>query len=131
MNENKKPLILIVDDEPAMLDIYARELSDADLDVVIASSGREGIDTAIERQPNLILMDVKMPEMDGVESALKLKGDPRTENIKIVFLSAFGDPMAVQIDKKFAREIGAMDFLQKGLGLREFAEKVKEYLKSE
>lgn len=129
MNENKKPLILIVDDEPAMLDIYARELRDADLDVAIATSGREGIDLALARQPDLILMDVKMPEMDGIEATLELKGNPNTADIRIVFLSAFGDPIAVQVDKKFAKEVGAIDFLQKGLGLKEFTEKIKGYLK--
>lgn len=130
MNENKKLTILIVDDEPAMLDIYARELRDANLDVVVATSGREGIDMATAQQPDLILMDVKMPEMDGVEAAMKLKENPKTSGIKIVFLSAFGDPIAVQIDKKFAKEAGAADFLQKGLGLKEFTEKIKSYLQA-
>lgn len=128
MSENKKPKVLIIDDEPAMLDIYSANLTDAEMEVIIASNGEEGVKLAAEHHPDLILMDVKMPVMNGVEAAMKLKDNPETRDLKVVFLSAFGDPAAIEIDQKFAKEIGARDFLQKGTSFKEFVKKVKSYL---
>lgn len=124
--ENKK--ILIVDDEPAMIDIYARELQDAGYEVSIATNGKEAIEFAASKKPDLIVMDVKMPEMDGVEATHQIKDNPETKEIKVVFLSAFGDPDAIATDKKYAQEMGALDFIQKGIGLKEFTDKIKTFI---
>ncbi len=124
--ETKK--ILIVDDEPAMIDIYARELQDSGYEVIIATNGKEAVELAASAHPDLIVMDVKMPEMDGVEATHQIKANEASKNIKVVFLSAFGDPDAIATDKKYAQEMGALDFIQKGLGLKEFTDKIAVYL---
>ena len=85
-------LILLVDDEQEMLDLYGAKLRNAGYSVITASNGEECIETAKEKKPALILLDLKMPVMDGAEAFVKLRDDPQTQNIKIAFLTAFSDP---------------------------------------
>lgn len=125
---NTKPVILIVDDEPQILKIYGDTFKDEGFEVITASSGQECLKLAQEKIPNLILLDVKMPDMDGVQVFTKLKEDPRTKDLKVVFVFAFGDPRSVEIDADVAKKIGAIDFLKKGLSLDELVKKVKIYL---
>jgi len=121
------PLILLVDDEPEILDLYSFSLQQAGFEVVTASNGEESIKIAGERHPSLILMDMKMPGMSGVDAFMKLQADPKTKDIKVVFLSAFSDPTNPDIDARAAHELGAVDYLRKGLSLDEFTQKVKQY----
>lgn len=125
----KKTLILLIDDEPEILDLYETVLTREGFDVITALNGRDGIVLAKKRTPDLILLDLKMPVMDGMETFDKLKEDPETRDIKVVFLTAFGDPKhEVDIDAKFAKEIGATDFLKKGMELGVFLEELKKYI---
>lgn len=123
------PIILLVDDESQILDVYSAKLRQVGYEVFTASDGAEAIKLAKEKQPDLILMDVKMPVKDGVDAAAGLKEDPATSAIKIVFLTAFSDPLRPEIDLKFAKELGALDFIVKGISLDELAEKVAGYIK--
>jgi CheY-like chemotaxis protein len=127
MENRTKKLILIVDDEPEIVDIYKTELELAGFDIITAANGMEGIQTAKEKMPDLILMDFKMPGMDGIETFTRIHNDPATKDIKVVFLSAFGDSNVVEGDVKAAKDIGALDFLKKGTDLEEIVAKVKEY----
>lgn len=125
----QKTTILLVDDEQEMLDTYSRVLEQAGFEAITALGGNRGLELAKEKHPALILVDVKMPEMDGVETVNKLKQYPETSNIKVVFLSAFGDPDTLEsaTDHYIAKELGAIDFIKKGLPLDEFIKKIKEY----
>lgn len=125
---NIKPVILIVDDEPQILKIYGDTLKDEGFEVIMASNGQECLKLAQEKIPNLILLDVKMPDMNGIQVFEKLKEDPRTKDLKVVFISAFGDPRSVEIDADVAKQMGAIDFLKKGLSLDELIKRVKIYL---
>jgi CheY-like chemotaxis protein len=126
---SEKPLILIVDDEPEILKLYGAKLSKSGFDVVTAENGLLGIEAAKQsRQPNLILMDLKMPLMSGVEAFNKLQEDPSTTNIKVIFLTAFSDLRVPEVDAKFASEIGASDFIRKGIDLDELVTKVRDAL---
>ena len=127
--DNSK-VILLVDDEPDVLNLYRTALSQAGFEVITASNGAEAITMAKEKQPALILMDVKMPVMDGVEAASKIQEDPEIAKIKLVFLTAFSDPAKPEIDIKMAQGLGVVDFLKKGISLAELVEKVKQYLAS-
>lgn len=80
-------------------------------------------------KPDLILLDLKMPVMDGIETLTRLKENPETKDIRVVFLTAFSDPVFVGIDQKLAKDAGAIDFIKKGIDLNEVVEKVKGYLK--
>lgn len=129
METKKKMLVLLVDDEPEILDLYTVVLVREGLDVITAPNGKEGVMMAKARKPDLILLDLKMPIMDGIEAFDKLKEDPETKEIKVVFLTAFGDPKhEIDIDAKFAKEIGATDFLKKGMELSVFLQELKKYL---
>ncbi len=127
---DKKPLILLVDDEQEILDLYCTVLNNAGFETITALNGQECLDKLSGPvKPNLILLDLKMPVMDGVETLAKLQENPRTKGIKVVFLTAFSDPIFVGIDQKLAKESGALDFIKKGIDLKELVEKVKGYLK--
>jgi CheY-like chemotaxis protein len=81
--------VLLVEDDPDILKIAALALRfDGRFDVLQASSGREGLDVALQERPDLVVLDVMMPEMDGYETLRQLKGDPLTADIPVVFLTA-------------------------------------------
>jgi len=125
----KKPVILIADDEPEIVKIYQAKLEKAGFAIVTAENGALAIEMAKkEPRPDLILMDVKMPVMDGVEAFGKLREDPATKGIKVVFLTAFSDTRLPEVDNKFAAEMGASDFIKKGIDLTELVARVKQYL---
>jgi two-component system alkaline phosphatase synthesis response regulator PhoP len=121
-------LVLLVDDEQEILTLYGLALKNAGFEVITAINGAEAVEAAKNKNPDLILLDLKMPVMNGAEALSKIKEDPRLKDIKIVFLTAFSDPQRVEIDEKFAKESGALDFIRKGISLEEFIGKVKGYL---
>lgn len=132
MAEEKKPLILIVDDEQAFLDIFGTKLRSAGFDVVGALNGQALLDHIKEINPDLILLDVNMPGMSGLETLEKLKANPSTANAKVVFLTAFGEPLPVkellENDRRFALEIGATDYIRKSDDLDSVVSAVKAAL---
>lgn len=126
----QSPLILIIDDEPEFLEIFSLKLGAAGYGVETAQDGEEGIRKAKKTKPDLILLDMKMPEMSGADVITKLKGDPATKGIKVVFLSNYGDPREgpFQVNRRLSQEIGAMDYLKKVDDLDALVDKVKLFL---
>lgn len=122
------PLILMVDDETDLLATYKTKLERSGFRVLTAVNGKEGMETAIANHPDLILMDVKMPIMDGVEAQEKLKNNPATKDIKVVFLTAFSDPARPEVDERLAKENGVLDFIKKGISLDDLVARVREHL---
>ncbi len=103
------PTILAVDDNPDNLELLQQILED-EYDIILASGGAECIRCATERQPAVIILDVKMPEMDGYEVFQQLKEDERTREIPVIFLSArYRDPDRVVR----GLEMGAVDYITK------------------
>ncbi|MGE3310240.1 MAG: response regulator [Limisphaerales bacterium] len=82
--------ILIVDDEPHVLRVTELSLRRGGYEIIIGRNGREAIELALSRQPELIVMDVLMPEMDGLAALRHLKNDPATAGIPVILLSARG-----------------------------------------
>ena len=80
--------ILIVDDEKRMLEMLETRLSSAGYQVVQARDGEEGVEQAKKYLPDLILMDIMMPKMDGSQAVGWLQKDPKTKNIPVIFLTA-------------------------------------------
>ena len=121
------PLILIVDDEAAFREVLSVKLSSVGFAVDTAENASDGIKKAKALSPDLILMDMKMPGLSGADAVINLQEDSKTKNIKIVFLSAFGDPRheMEETDKNFARQIGAIDYIRKTDDLSLIVEKVK------
>lgn len=123
-----KPLILIIDDEKDIREIVRTKLESAGFEVADAESGRKGIALAKELKPDVILLDITMPEMDGGDVLYKLKGDEQTKNIKIFLFTGKGDarPEIVELNRKFARESGAVDFIRKEIDLNELVMKLRK-----
>ena len=112
MTSSGQSLILIVDDEPDFREIFSAKLSGAGFATEVADSAQGAIEKAKSLKPDLILMDVKMPVMDGPTAVMKLHEDPETKNIKIAFLTSLGDPRFElrDIDKKFSEEFGVQGY---------------------
>jgi DNA-binding response OmpR family regulator len=80
--------LLVVDDEPDILKVLAARLKQNDFEVITACDGKMALVQADLHRPDLIIMDIMMPVMDGTEAAQMLKGKPKTQHIPIIFLSA-------------------------------------------
>ena len=87
----KKEKILIVDDEADILEIVGYNLKKEGFDVFTAENGKKAIEVAIEVNPDLIILDVMMPEMDGIEACEKLRKIPELSETVITFLTARGE----------------------------------------
>jgi two-component system cell cycle response regulator DivK len=120
-------VILIVDDDPRTLKLLRDLLQPRGCSILEASDGKQGVDMARARMPDLILMDIKMPVMDGFEATRILKADPATKKISIIACTAF----AMQGDKEICLAAGCDDYMAKPLDTRAFVAKVKEYLKKQ
>lgn len=127
------PLLLIVDDDKDFQEVLVTKFKASGFDIVEANDGEEGVQKAKEVLPDLILMDVKMPKMDGVTAMLKLKEDDTTKKIKVILLTAFGDPQPEIYgnDKRFAKELGAYEYLLKTQDLEDIVGKAKTFLLQE
>ena len=104
-----KPLILIVDDEPFNVDYLEQELEEADHDTSVAVNGQEALAEVQRHAPDLILLDIMMPVMDGFEVLSRLKADPATRDIPVIVISAQNDLRSVVR----GIQLGAEDYLPK------------------
>lgn len=107
-NQRAKPRILTIDDTPANLQLLASALA-PDFAVQIATSGAMGLALVAKSTPDLILLDVMMPEMDGHEVCRRLKADPRFRAIPVIFLSAFDETES----ESAGLALGAADYISK------------------
>jgi len=123
-NNNLKPLILIVDDVPKNLQVLAGMLVKKNYELAIATNGREALVRLEEISPDLILLDIMMPEMDGFETCRKLKENPSTAEIPVIFLTAKTDPE--DILKGF--ELGGVDYVTKPFNSTELLARVHTHL---
>jgi len=117
-------VILIVEDDPRNLKLMRDLLQIRGYTTLEATDGKQGVDMARAKMPDLILMDIQMPVMDGFEATSILKADPVTKSITIVALTAF----AMQGDREKCIEAGFNDYITKPLDTRAFMTKIKEYL---
>ncbi len=108
MNPPRKPVVLIVDDTPTNIQVLAEALR-ADYRVKVAGSGKMALEIIQQAQPDLILLDVMMPDLDGYEVCRTLKIDPLTQNIPVIFVTAKTDT----VDETFGLQLGAVDYIAK------------------
>ncbi len=106
---HRTPKILIVDDEPFNVDYLEQELEDSNYTILTASNGRDALDQVRREQPDLILLDIMMPIMDGFEVLAHLQADPVLRNIAVIIISAMNDLASVIK----GIEQGAEDYLPK------------------
>lgn len=126
----ESPLVLIIDDEKDFRDIAEAKLLSAGFSVKTAESATQGIELARKLKPAIILMDVQMPNKDGIQATIELTEDPQTSDIHIIFLTNLGDtwPSVTEVNRKFAQEIGAMDYFKKSGSYDVLIEKIREAL---
>lgn len=105
----RKPLVLVVDDFADNREMYSEYLSFSGYDVIEATNGKEAIDAAQARLPDIIIMDLSLPVMDGWEATRRLKSDDRTRKIPVVALTGH----ALAGHSKGARDAGCDSFLAK------------------
>jgi CheY-like chemotaxis protein len=116
--------ILIVEDEPQNRKLFKDVLQYRGFTVLEARDGREGVALARQHRPDLILMDIQMPVMDGISATRTLKQDAVTQDITVVALTANAMPG----DREKILEAGCQDYISKPFRLHEFLEKIREYL---
>ena len=120
-----KPKILLVDDEPDALDLIQYNLKAAGYDVVTADDGEEALKKARTTQPALVILDVMLPEVDGLEVCKALRREPATATVPIIMLTA----KAAEIDRVLGLELGADDYVTKPFSPRELVLRVKSLLR--
>ncbi|NPA37395.1 MAG: response regulator transcription factor [Chlorobi bacterium] len=125
MAYNNTHKILLVDDEPDILEFLGYNLTKEGFDVHTATNGKEALDKAREIQPHLIILDVMMPEMDGIETCDELRKIPQLQNTIITFLSARGEDYT----QLAGFDAGADDFITKPVKPKILVSKVKALLK--
>ena len=117
--------ILAVDDEVHILELISFNLKAAGYHVVTALTGEEALKRCEVERPSLVLLDIMLPGIDGLEVCRRLKGDRMTSNIPIIMLTARGD----EVDKILGLELGADDCITKPFSVRELAARVKSLLR--
>lgn len=117
--------VLVVDDEKDLLELVAFNLTNAGFRVVTAATGAEALQQAREKLPDLIVLDILLPDLPGLEVCRILKSEAKTRTIPIVFLTAKGE----EIDRVVGFELGADDYVTKPFSPRELILRVKALLK--
>jgi len=117
-----KQRILVVDDEPAVSDLLVYNLRKAHYDVMVAADGREALRLARETPPNIILLDLMIPEVDGLDVCRELR---KTSDVPIIMITARGE----EIDRVVGLELGADDYVTKPFSIRELMARIKAVLR--
>ena len=120
-----KPRILCVDDEPSILKIFESLLAPHDYEIIKAQNGQEALEKLNQERVDLVLMDIMMPKLDGLEACKRIKGDERTRDIPVVMITA----LSTKADWIKGIEAGAEDFVSKPFDAREILDRVKTFLK--
>lgn len=103
-----KSRLLIVDDEPTNIHILSNILSE-DYEIRAANGGQRAIEAAISQSPDLVLLDMVMPEIDGLEVCKQLKANEATKDIPIIFVTSMSDPA----NEELGLQAGAVDYISK------------------
>jgi two-component system, cell cycle response regulator DivK len=116
--------ILLVEDNEMNRDMLSRRLARRGFEVLIAENGQSGVDLTVSERPDLVLMDMSLPVMDGWEATRRLKADPNTSAIPIIALTAH----AMASDRELALEAGCDDYDSKPVDLTRLVRKIEQLL---
>jgi signal transduction histidine kinase len=117
--------LLIIDDNPTNLEVIVEYLENAGFEVAVARNGEMGLKRAQVLKPNIILLDVLMPGIDGFETCRRLKNNERTQNIPVIFMTALDNPD----DKVKGFEVGGVDYITKPIHQEEVLARITTHLR--
>ena len=120
-----EPKILVVDDEPSIVEVVQYNLKKAGFRVITASDGQAGLQRCRAEEPDLVLLDLMLPKVDGLEVCRILKQDPKTRHIPIIMVTV----KAEETDRVVGLELGADDYVTKPFSPRELVARVKAVLR--
>ena len=116
--------ILLVEDNEMNRDMLSRRLARRGFEMLIAENGQSGVDLTVSERPDLVLMDMSLPVVDGWEATRRLKADPNTSTIPIIALTAH----AMASDRELALEAGCDDYDSKPVDLTRLVRKIEQLL---
>ncbi len=120
-----KPTILVIDDSPTNLEVICGTLMNAGYEVLVEMDGESGIQQAKDNHPDLILLDIMMPKIDGFETCSRLQSDAETKDIPIIFMTALTDTL----EKVRGLKLGAVDYITKPFHQDEVVARIELQLK--
>jgi len=120
-----KRKILLVEDNPATIDVIQKELEFLGYESIVAEDGKEGVEKASSSLPDLIIMDISLPKMDGLEASTAIRKNPKTQTIPILAATA----RALPGDKEKCLQAGCDDYIAKPFTHRELGAVIKKLLK--
>lgn len=121
-------IVLLADDDPLVIRMYQNKLQNDGYKVEIARDGEEVLVHVMKQKPDLILLDVMMPKMNGVETLKELKKEPKTQDIPVIILTNLGDKKE---DVEGATRLGALDYLVKSnITLKGLSKRVKQVMET-
>ena len=124
MSEVEKGIVLVVDDQPEDMKVLISSLQECGLTILVARQGEHAIDLAAQFTPDVILLDVRSPGMEGFETCHRLRSHETTHDIPIIFLM----PSSETVPKAKGFEVGGMDYLTKPFQPKEVIARVTAYL---
>ena len=120
--EDGKKRVLVIEDEVSISDIIRFNLTKEGYDVITAYDGRDGLEKALSQSPDLILLDIMLPYMDGFEVCRRVR---EKSSVPIIMLTAKEE----EVDKVLGLELGADDYITKPFGMRELVARIKSNLR--
>ena len=120
-----KPTILVIDDDHDLLGLLSLKLGKEEFKVLLASDGKSGFEMVKNKKPDLVVLDINMPKMSGLEVCKALRSDEKTIDVPIIMLTAKSE----EIDRVLGLEFGADDYLTKPFSPRELILRIKNILK--
>jgi DNA-binding response OmpR family regulator len=124
VTDERRPLVLIADDDPDILSLVKLRLERSGYDVVSAGDGQQALETARERTPDLALLDVMMPKLDGYEVTARLRQEEATRRLPVILLTA----RVQESDIARGIEAGADDYVKKPFSTHELRDRVQAVL---
>lgn len=121
----KKQSILVIEDERSLVEILTYNLTNEGFEVTSATDGLEGLRRAQREVPDLVILDLMLPVMDGLEICQKLRNDPRTQNVRILMLTARGE----EVDEVVGFSMGADNYVTKPFKMKPLISRIKALLR--
>jgi CheY-like chemotaxis protein len=126
MVTERRKVVMIVDDESIMVAVLQRHTSNAGYDYVVATNGQEALDKIAKDPPDMVLLDLMMPGMNGFETCRRIRANEKTKNIPVIIVTALHS----QSDSSDAASCGASEFLTKPVDGALLAKRLRHYIGS-